>query len=268
MFSHRVSCFSTLPVNVAAATLVFKIPTGQTAQTFSWPASRLPVAREIKSIHLKDSAKVMPEIAERVADRPLAHEMPLSWSMTAILESESIASLATLVNKLDQRTARIGVIGLGYVGLPLALLFSEQKFKVTGFDVDPGKIRVLAQGGSYIIRIPENEVRAARDAGFAATADYSLTAQMDVVIICVPTPLNAHHEPDLSFITVTAESLTPYLRPGQLIVLESTTYPGTTEELLIPILEKNPLELKAARGQNEDEASRGRTFYVDRKSVV
>jgi UDP-N-acetyl-D-glucosamine dehydrogenase len=184
--------------------------------------------------------------------------------MAAILESLTSVLKAPLANKLDRRTARIGVIGLGYVGLPLALLFSEQKFKTTGFDVDSEKIRILSQGGSYIIRIPESEIQAARAAGFAATTDYSLIAEMDVVIICVPTPLNAHHEPDLSFITVTAESLAPHLRPGQLIVLESTTYPGTTEELLVPILEKNPLELKAARGQNEDEdeASRGRTFYV------
>jgi len=149
------------------------------------------------------------------------------------------------------------VIGLGYVGLPLVLLFSEQKFKVTGFDIDARKIQMLDQGRSYIVRIPETEIQAARAAGFGATADYSDISQMDVVIICVPTPLNDHHEPDLSFIIATAEAIAPHLRSGQLIVLESTTYPGTTEEILIPILEKNPSGLKAARGENSGQE----TFY-------
>src|SRR5262252_6444788 len=96
--------------------------------------------------------------------------------------------------KLDHRTAKIGVIGLGYVGLPLALLFSEQKFKVTGFDIDPQKIHVLSQGGSYIVRIAESEIKAAQTHGFVATSDYSQIAQMDAIIICVPTPLDDHHE--------------------------------------------------------------------------
>jgi UDP-N-acetyl-D-glucosamine dehydrogenase len=180
--------------------------------------------------------------------------------MTPTLESESTASFESLVNRLDQRTARIGVIGLGYVGLPLALLFSKQKFKITGFDIDPKKTHVLSQGGSYIVRIPESEIQEAQAAGFAATADYSLVAHMDVLIICVPTPLDDHREPDLSFITATAEAITPYLHAGQLVVLESTTYPGTTEELLVPILEKNPLGLKAAR--SDDDTPSGKTFYV------
>ncbi len=180
--------------------------------------------------------------------------------MTQTLESQSTASFPSLADKLDQRTARIGVIGLGYVGLPLALLFTEQKFKVTGFDIDSQKIHTLAQGGSYIVRILESEIQAARSGGFAATGDYSLVAQMDAVIICVPTPLDHHHEPDLSYITATAEAIAPHLRPGQLVVLESTTYPGTTEELLVPILEKNPLSLRAAR--SEDDVSSPQTFYV------
>jgi len=150
------------------------------------------------------------------------------------------------------------VIGLGYVGLPLVLLFSEQDFRITGFDIDPKKIDVLSKGGSYIVRIPETEIQAAQHKGFTATADYSLISSMDAVIICVPTPLNDHHEPDLSFISATAESIAPHLRPGQVIVLESTTYPGTTEELLIPILEKNPLGLKAARGDADEKD----IFYV------
>jgi len=170
-------------------------------------------------------------------------------------DSQTTDSLTT---KLENRTARIGVIGLGYVGLPLVLLFSEQDFRITGFDIDAKKIEVLGRGGSYIVRIPETEIQAAKSKGFSATSDYSRISEMDAIIICVPTPLDDHHEPDLSFIAATAEAITPHLRAGQLVVLESTTYPGTTEELLIPILEKNPLGLKAARG-TEDAKN---TFYV------
>jgi UDP-N-acetyl-D-glucosamine dehydrogenase len=177
-----------------------------------------------------------------------------------IAECNATRSLEALAYKLENSTAKIGIIGLGYVGLPLALLFSEQKFKVTGFDIDTKKIDVLLRGGSYIVRIPETEIQAARAHGFAATDDYSRVAGMDVLIICVPTPLNDHHEPDLSFIEATARAIAPHLRPGQLIVLESTTYPGTTEELLVPILEKNPLGLKAARGNDMSDANQ--TFFV------
>src|ERR1700720_3065675 len=164
----------------------------------------------------------------------------------------------SLTTKLENRTAKIGVIGLGYVGLPLMLLFSEQDFRITGFDIDAKKVEVITRGGSYIVRIPETEIQAAIGKGFTATADYSQIANMDAIIICVPTPLDDHHEPDLSFIEATAEAIAPYLRAGQLVVLESTTYPGTTEELLIPILEKNPLGLKAARG----DAEAANAFYV------
>ena len=153
-----------------------------------------------------------------------------------------------LKSKIESRTAKIGVIGMGYVGLPLALLFSEQKFSVTGFDIDRKKVDVLTSGGSYIYRIAPTEIQAARAQGFTATADYANISSMDAVIICVPTPLNEYHEPDLSYITATAEAIAPHLRAGQLILLESTTYPGTTEEVLIPILEdKNKRGLKAAR---------------------
>ena len=158
--------------------------------------------------------------------------------------------------RIEERTARIGIIGMGYVGLPLALLFSEERFAVTGFDIDPGKVDRLNQGGSYIVRIPATEIAAAQRAGFSATADYSAIRHMDVVIICVPTPLDEHHEPDLSFIRMTAEAIAPHLRAGQLIVLESTTYPGTTEEVLIPVLEAGGHGLSVAR----EEAAEG--FYV------
>ena len=153
-----------------------------------------------------------------------------------------------LKSKIESRTAKVGVIGMGYVGLPLALLFSEQKFAVTGFDIDKKKVEVLESGGSYIYRVAPTEIQSARTHGFTATADYANIADMDAIIICVPTPLNEYHEPDLSYITSTAESIAPYLRVGQLVILESTTYPGTTEEVLVPILEgSNKRGLKAAR---------------------
>src|SRR5579872_2136421 len=161
--------------------------------------------------------------------------------------------------KIQQREARVGIIGLGYVGLPLALLYSEQKFRVTGFDIDSRKVETLANGGSYIYRILPDEVQAAKASGFNATSDYARISDMDAIIICVPTPLNEYHEPDLSFITDTAHSIAPHLRAGQLVVLESTTYPGTTEEVMVPILEKeNKSGLKAARIA----ALTGKEFFV------
>jgi UDP-N-acetyl-D-glucosamine dehydrogenase len=163
--------------------------------------------------------------------------------------STADTTLDQLKNKIQQREARVGIIGLGYVGLPLALLYSEQKFRVTGFDIDARKVDTLAKGGSYIFRIAAEEVQAAKTHGFSATSDYSQLSAMDAIIICVPTPLNEYHEPDLSFITDTTHSIAPHLRAGQLVVLESTTYPGTTEEVMIPILEKeNKHGLKAAHG--------------------
>ena len=164
-----------------------------------------------------------------------------------------------LKNKIQQRQARVGIIGLGYVGLPLALLYSEKKFRVTGFDIDTRKVETLAKSGSYIYRIAAEEIQAAKANGFAATADYSQLSQMDAIIICVPTPLDEYHEPDLSFITSTTHSIAPHLRAGQLVVLESTTYPGTTEEVLIPILEsENKAGLKAARNG----VFTGKEFFV------
>jgi UDP-N-acetyl-D-glucosamine dehydrogenase len=162
-----------------------------------------------------------------------------------------------LKTRVETRQARIGVIGLGYVGLPLALLYTEAKFQVTGFDIDQHKVATLTSGGSYIHRIPPTEIQAARSRGFCATADFSGLTEMDAIIICVPTPLDEYREPDLSFIANTSRAIAPHLRAGQLVVLESTTYPGTTEEVLVPILEEgNGCGLKAAReatahGENE-----------------
>jgi len=164
----------------------------------------------------------------------------------------------SLKDKLAARTARVGILGLGYVGLPLALLFSEERFPVTGFDVDPKKVETLTQGKSYIIRIEPQAIQQAAARGFHATGDFSRISDMDAVIICVPTPLNEYREPDMSYIVATAESIAPHLRPGQLVLLESTTYPGTTEDVLVPILEKgNKLGLKAVRA-----GSPGGGFYV------
>jgi len=151
-------------------------------------------------------------------------------------------------SRIAARQARVGIIGLGYVGLPLALLYSEQKFPVTGFDIDQRKIDTIASGGTYIFRITPEEIAAAKSNGFKATADYAQITAMDAIIICVPTPLNEYHEPDLSYITNTAHAVAPHLRAGQIVILESTTYPGTTEEVLVPILEKeNKAGLKASR---------------------
>jgi UDP-N-acetyl-D-glucosamine dehydrogenase len=159
--------------------------------------------------------------------------------------------------KIETREACIGIVGMGYVGLPLALLFSEERFSITGFDIDSSKVDTLNRGGSYIVRITGAEIQSAQKNGFIVTTDYSRIAQMDVVIICVPTPLNEHHEPDLSYVTGTVNSIAPHLKDGQLVILESTTYPGTTEEVVVPLLEQgNPSGLRVAR----DNFSPG--FYV------
>jgi len=134
------------------------------------------------------------------------------------------------------RETHVGIIGLGYVGLPLALLFSEAGFRVTGLDIDAIKVATLNAGGSYIQRIAAEEITAALAAGFHATTDFAELTPCDAVLICVPTPLGANHEPDMSFVTTTVEALAPHTRSGQLIVLESTTWPGTTTEIVATTL--------------------------------
>jgi UDP-N-acetyl-D-glucosamine dehydrogenase len=167
---------------------------------------------------------------------------------------------AERLERLKARNASIGVIGLGYVGLPLSLLFAEAGFKVTGFDIDESKITELDEGRSYIFSIPEEEIQAARKQGFQATSDFARLTELDAIILCVPTPLTEHREPDLSFIENTARSTAPWLREGQLVVLESTTYPGTTEDVLIPLLEAgNKGGLKA---QSLDRPKGNGVFYV------
>jgi UDP-N-acetyl-D-glucosamine dehydrogenase len=150
--------------------------------------------------------------------------------------------LAAFQSKAEAKTAQVGVIGLGYVGLPLALLFARNGFAVLGFDLDPSKVTMLQRGESYIRHISETAIAEhVHQKRFKATTDFSHLREMDAILICVPTPLDAHREPDLSFVRNTAEVISPYLRRGQLVVLESTTYPGTTEEVVLPILEKSGL---------------------------
>ena len=148
---------------------------------------------------------------------------------------------------------KVGVIGCGYVGLPLGLRFAEAGHRVVGFDVDPGKVSKLNEGQSYIGHIPSAKIQQhVRSKLFSATSDFARLAEMDAVVICVPTPLDQRREPDLSYVEQTARSIQPHLQRGQLIVLESTTYPGTTEELVLPILEESGLKCPIAHGPDAE----------------
>jgi len=141
------------------------------------------------------------------------------------------------------RKATIGVMGLGYVGLPLAKALGDQGFSVIGFDVDQGRVEALRNGTSYIKSFPQQSLQhLLKEKRFEATCNPADLARMDAILICVPTPLTQHREPDMSYVLATAETILPHLRKGQLIVLESTTYPGTTQELVIPILERSGLK--------------------------
>jgi UDP-N-acetyl-D-glucosamine dehydrogenase len=160
------------------------------------------------------------------------------------LELASSLSLADdLFSRIDERTARVTIVGLGYVGLPLAETFAWGGYPVLGFDIDTAKVAKLNRGESYIGHIcPERVAELIGSGRFEATSDPRRFVESDAVIICVPTPLGEAREPDLSYVIRTANTLRPYLRAGQLVVLESTTYPGTTEELLLPLLEKSGLK--------------------------
>ena len=148
----------------------------------------------------------------------------------------------SLIARLNNKTAVIGVIGLGYVGLPICLAASRAGFRVVGFDIDAEKPRQLKAGQSYLRHIPADAVRTAvHDHAFTATSDFSGLRDVDTMLVCVPTPLDAHFEPDLTFVENTARTIAQHLRRGQLVVLESTTYPGTTAEVLRPILETSGL---------------------------
>jgi UDP-N-acetyl-D-glucosamine dehydrogenase len=146
-----------------------------------------------------------------------------------------------ILEKLQNKSAVIGIVGLGYVGLPLMLRYAEVGFNVLGFDIDPEKVKKLNGGQSYIEHIPSEKVAGAVSKGFKATSDFSEASKADALILCVPTPLNKYREPDLTFVTNTTDMLVPYLRKGQVVSLESTTYPGTTEEELMPRVESTGL---------------------------
>jgi UDP-N-acetyl-D-glucosamine dehydrogenase len=152
--------------------------------------------------------------------------------------------IESLLKKIEAKQAVIGVIGLGYVGLPLVREFTRAGMKVVGFDIDPFKIKSLHAGRSYIEHIPSQVVKDMLATGlFDATADFDRLCEPDSIIICVPTPLTKQREPDMTYIERTAEAISPRLRKGQLVVLESTTYPGTTREVVLPILEKSGLKV-------------------------
>jgi UDP-N-acetyl-D-glucosamine dehydrogenase len=152
----------------------------------------------------------------------------------------------TFLLKVTDHNAQVGVVGLGYVGLPLALCFAEKGFRTLGFDIDPKKPQALCNGQSYIKHIPTERIRNAVASGkFIATSNFSHAHACDAILIAVPTPLNKNREPDMSYIVGTCESLVPHVRRGQLFVLESTTYPGTTDEVVVPILERSGLKCDA-----------------------
>jgi len=148
-----------------------------------------------------------------------------------------------LLEKMRSRELRVGVVGLGYVGLPLILALNDQGFPTLGLDIDLIKSDNLLSGRSYIKHIPDSAIEKLNDSGlFDSSTDFSRVAEVDVLLLCVPTPLTRQREPDMSYVTSTIESIAPYLKKGHLVVLESTTYPGTTTELLLPILENKKLK--------------------------
>jgi UDP-N-acetyl-D-glucosamine dehydrogenase len=268
-----VSCQSLLlpAISIAAASAQLWAVAHKRAEPIATVSKH---SKELKALRFgeKNALITLLEGAEQLDERPnLILNIRLSLLIAMSVDSDigdhrmstytSAASLfSELKTRIDTRQARIGVIGLGYVGLPLALLYTEENFRVTGFDVDQHKVATLSSGGSYIYRIPPTEIQAARLRDFGATADFSTLTDMDAIIICVPTPLDEYREPDLSFITNTGNAIAPHLRAGQLVVLESTTYPGTTEEVLVPILERgNGGGLKAARGGTANGANE---FFV------
>jgi UDP-N-acetyl-D-glucosamine dehydrogenase len=149
----------------------------------------------------------------------------------------------TLIESLKNSQAKIGIVGLGYVGLPLMLRYQEEGYKVVGFDIDESKISKLNRGESYIEHISTDKIKEAVQKGFRATSNFSEIKDVEAIILCVPTPLNKYREPDLSYVLNTMEQVAPYLRKNQVLSLESTTYPGTTEEELLPRIESKGLKV-------------------------
>ena len=161
-----------------------------------------------------------------------------------------------ILDKIKNKSVKVGIVGMGYVGLPLGLAFAAKKINVLGFDLDDKKVKFLSQGKSYIKHIGEKKIKEAVNSGkLKATTDFSRLPEVDAIIICVPTPLDEHREPDMSYVVNTAETIAKYLRKGQLVTLESTTYPGTTDEILKPLFEN---AVKA--GKNKFKV--GKDFYL------
>ena len=199
--------------------------------------------------------KPFTDLSDPISDREVCRTRPLESSTACDLDHTgqpgSVASstcaanaydwAANLQAKIASRQCRVGIIGMGYVGLPLAFAFS-QEFGVLGFDVDAQKVAKLQRGESYIGHIPSDTVRTMRERDFAATDRFDRLGEADAILICVPTPLTEAREPDLTYVVKSAEAIAARLRPGQLIVLESTTYPGTTRQVVLPILEAGGLK--------------------------
>jgi len=143
----------------------------------------------------------------------------------------------SFIDRVTTRTLVVGVIGMGYVGVPLALRLHEEGFRVVGFDIDAERVAMLNGGRSGIRHIPDGRIAQMRQRGFETTVDMARVAEADALLICVPTPLDAYNQPDLSFVVSTVETIAPHLRPEQLVSLESTTWPGTTQEVVRPLIE-------------------------------
>ncbi len=149
-----------------------------------------------------------------------------------------------ITKRIEENGYAVGIIGLGYVGIPLSLGFASKGIRVIGFDIDEGKITSLSAGKSYLEHIPSDDIAKHVTEGFLQpTGDFNKISEVDAVILCVPTPLDAHLEPDLSYVEATLTQIVPYLKNGQIISLESTTYPGTTTEIVQPIIESNGLRV-------------------------
>lgn len=170
--------------------------------------------------------------------RAIAHPI-----LARLTHTMSQTNLELTIQQIQNKTAVIGIVGLGYVGLPLLLRYSQAGFPVIGFDIDAAKIHALNRGESYIEHIAAADIQAARAQGFIATDDFARIRECTAIILCVPTPLSKYREPDISFVIHTTDRVKPHLRAGQILSLESTTYPGTTEEELLPRMQENGLQV-------------------------
>ena len=177
-----------------------------------------------------------------------------------MIMDDNINSFKSYNSKIDHEKVKIGIIGLGYVGLPLAMRFSQVGFKVFGFDIDQKKVTALKNGTSYIKHIDSSKIKSMISQGFIATSNFNKIKNVEVIIICVPTPLGEHNEPDLSYIKKTLKSIQPSLKKNQLLVLESTTYPGTTEEILVPFVEKTSQTNTQISDKNKFKI--GKNFFI------